>query len=82
MDNPYKDLTNIEFMTNVMDFSKQGALMQVYILEAISNYSKHFAHKTEEEIEHMKKTWGFIDPEAWQRCAKEYLEKYELKNKT
>ena len=65
--------TNIEFITEVMDYSRNGALMQAFILEGIGLYAK--------DILRMKKKpegWpDFISFEAWYRCAEEMIEKLD-----
>lgn len=35
-----KRQTNVEFITDLMDFSRSGALMQAFVIEAIGKYSE------------------------------------------
>ena len=52
--------TNTEFMTELMEFSKHGALMQSFIIQAIENFSKNVA-KIDPETQPEN---GFISFEA------------------
>ena len=60
-------MTNIELVTDMMNFSKAGGLKQAFILEAIRIYSEQTL---------AAEPWvntTFISQEAWQQCAKECL---------
>lgn len=62
-----KPKTNIELVTDLMDFSKQGALMQAFIIEAISKYR---------ELTLAAGPWeenSFLSQDAWKACATEVL---------
>ncbi len=64
--------TNIEFITRLMDFSNQGALMQMFILQAVIYYSQ----KVEEtDVSVFENT--LVNGEAWKRCATECLREIE-----
>jgi hypothetical protein len=60
--------TNVEFITSLMERSKQGALMQVFIIEAINNYSERSIASSPWPAGH------FINQDAWKRCAQESLD--------
>jgi len=62
--------SNIEFLTRVMDFSKYGALMQAFVIEAVNRYAEEM--KDAEIPEN-----HFISPKAWKGCAKEFLEEFK-----
>jgi hypothetical protein len=67
----YKQPTNnTEFLTQIMNFSKQGAMMQMFIMEAIRYYSEAVKENPIDDN-------GFINPEAWSRCANEFLEQLD-----
>ncbi len=59
--------TNVEFMTDLMEYSDSGALMQAFVIEALYYYSKVMLDNPLPEK-------GFINPEAWTRCATEAIE--------
>jgi len=69
-----KPETNIEFVTRLMDFSQQGALMQMFIITAIEKYGAIIEAADESE-------WNtdFINFGAWQRCAIEARENLEAR---
>lgn len=62
-----KHQTNFEFVTDLMDFSNQGALMHAFVIEAIGKYS---------ELTLADGPWpenSFINQDAWKACATEAL---------
>jgi len=61
--------TNIEFISHIMDYSKSGAMMQLFIMHAIEAQSDRVVADRKKVIENMKD--GFISGEAWVECAKE-----------
>lgn len=73
-----KIITNEQLISKLMKASQHGVLMQAFILQACEYYSalviKNFeAGKLD--------IGGFIHPEAWAGCAKEYLEESQKKIK-
>lgn len=60
-----KRKTNVQFVADLMDFSKSGALMQAFVIEAL----RHYAEITAEAAPWTNIT--FIDQGAWKACAKE-----------
>lgn len=64
--------TNIQFVTRIMDFSDNGALMQCFVIEAIASYSRNMK---DADLSSMK--GGFICPDAWRRCSIEILNELE-----
>jgi hypothetical protein len=62
-----KRRTNVQFIKHIMEYSKHGALMQAFVLDAIANRADVIAaSKPEDFPEH-----GMVAPEAWISCAKE-----------
>ena len=61
---PKKRPTNIEFVTELMNFSNYGALAQVFVIEAISKYASMCAEQRIRDN-------GFLNPDTWQGVAKE-----------
>ena len=57
--------TNTEFVTELMEHSDHGVLMQAFVLEALDNYSKQFVGKTKAPA-----GWpNWISFDAWSGCA-------------
>jgi len=71
-----KHRTNIQFITDLMSHSQQGALMQAYLIEAIHAYSKQTK---------VAPPWStdntFISEAAWRACADEALEAINNRSK-
>lgn len=64
--------TNIELVTELMEYSKNGALTQVYIISALQQWSEYVVNNKDEVIQGM--TGSIIHGEAWVQCAEEVLE--------
>lgn len=70
-----KHKTNIQLVTDLMTHSKQGVLMQAFIIEAVSNY----ANQTK-----VSPAWSeqsFISEAAWRACADEALDAINNRSK-
>lgn len=67
--------TNIEFVTRIMDFSNYGPLTQLFILEAIRNWSDLVA-----EADPSKVDTPMISGHAWVGVAREIKAKLEDRN--
>ena len=71
-----KYLTNEQLVSGLMAYSKQGALMQTFIIEAIAKYS---------EQTKVSPPWStdntFISEAAWRACADEALEAINNRSK-
>jgi hypothetical protein len=61
-----KRKTNIEFVSHIMDFSRHGALMQVFVMQALEQYANRVAEAKPEDVDS-----GLANGEAWVGCAKE-----------
>ena len=72
-----KNKTNVERIKHIMEYSEHGALMQLFIIDALSKYSEHVV-KNEKELKDSMRN-SFIHPGAWVGCAKE-LNEYLNKN--
>ena len=70
-----KHKTNIQFITDLMSHSQQGALMQAYLIEAIHAYSK------QTKVAPPWSNQSFISEAAWRACADEALEAINNRNK-
>lgn len=65
--------TNIEFLTEWMEFSRTGAMAQFFVVQAISYYAQRVLQDQDKLREDMKS--NFINPEAWIAVAKEWEQK-------
>lgn len=62
--------TNIEIVTDIMEFSKHGPLIQGFVMVALDAYAAQV-------IKHGAKTFDspLINGEAWVGCAQEVIDK-------
>lgn len=71
-----KHPTNAELINGLMSYSKQGVLMQAYMIEAIHAYSKQTK---------VAPPWStdntFISEAAWRACADEALDAINNRSK-
>ena len=72
--------TNVEFVADLMEYSRHGPLVQLFIMDALAKYSKMVAGKTVPELT-KEGDWNFIAPEAWIAVAKEVSERMEARLK-
>jgi hypothetical protein len=63
--------TNEEFIGDLMGYSEHGALIQIFVVEAIRNYAEQVA-ATPTPTDHGT---GYISAIAWHGCATEVMEK-------
>lgn len=69
--------TNVEFVTEIMEFSKYGALVQIFVLQAIEKFANEVANAPPEIF---AKTDHFISTKAWQGVAREIVQKIDQRN--
>jgi hypothetical protein len=71
-----KHVTNVELINKLMTHSKQGVLMQAFIIEAIAKYA---------EQTKVSPPWStdntFISEAAWRACADEAMEAINNRSK-
>lgn len=73
-----KQKTNEEFVRDVMMFSRRGALIQPFVLQALQVFSTLVIEEYESgELAEKMKCNGFISVDAWADCAREILEKMD-----
>jgi len=70
-----KHKTNIQLVTDLMSHSQQGALMQAFIIEAISKYSE------QTKVSPPWSNQNFISEASWRACADEALEAINNRSK-
>lgn len=68
--------TNIEFVTEIMEYSKYGGMAQLFVIDALDKHSHAVANAPPEAF---AKSAHFISTEAWQGVAREIAGK--LKNR-
>ena len=68
----FKTMTNVEFVTNIMEYSKHGPLAQAFIIEAISKWSELVS-----KADPAKLDTPFMSGAAWVGVAKEIYTKTE-----
>lgn len=65
-------LTNTQLVEELMEFPRSGPLMQVFIIQALSEFSKGVLASTPGSLGN-----GLVSEEAWRACASEILEKLQ-----
>jgi len=70
-------MTNVEFVTDLMEYSKYGAMVQLFVIEALHHYSNTVANASPEQFEEWN---GLISPQAWQGVAREIAEKIDQRS--
>ena len=63
--------SNTEFLTRVMEFASSGPLMQVFVIQALDQYSKQVAGMTVEELTKQFDPNHWVAPAGWHACATE-----------
>ena len=67
-----KNKTNVQHIKHIMEFSRHGALMQAFVIDALIKHSQEVIKSEGPLTEKMKD--GFVSGEAWVGCAKELNE--------
>lgn len=66
-------LSNVEFVTELMQFSRFGALAQAFVIDAISQHANAIAATDNPEAF----TTGLFDGQVWVDCAKDIKKKMD-----
>ena len=64
--------TNVEFVTELMEFSAYGGLIQAFVLQALEQYCARVAAASPEEVD-----TPMVSGHAWHGCAVEIQQKLE-----
>ncbi|PLC40009.1 hypothetical protein C0Q88_25275 [Ralstonia pickettii] len=72
-----KPKTNIEFVCELMDFSRFGPLAQMFVIDALSKWSEKIARTPIEELRTAFDGNPLIGAEAWRGVAREIKEKLD-----
>lgn len=59
--------TNLDLITEIMTFSRYGALSQAFVIDALTKHANRVAEATAEELAPMQN--GLVSAEAWQGVA-------------
>lgn len=62
--------TNVEFVTELMEFSAHGALIQAFVLQALDQYAKRVAAMDPQTLD-----TPLVSDHAWHGCAVELRDK-------
>ncbi|KPU88106.1 hypothetical protein APR50_42680 [Variovorax paradoxus] len=62
--------TNVEFVTELMEFSAHGALIQAFVMQALEQYAKRVAATNPEAL-----NTPMVSGHAWHGCALEVQRK-------
>ncbi|MFG7076900.1 hypothetical protein ACGYV5_26790 [Burkholderia pseudomallei] len=70
-------MTNLECITNLMTFSRYGALAQAFIMDALSKHAAHVARMPLEELTEKFGDQPIVSAKAWHGVANEIHDKLE-----
>lgn len=78
------DMTNVEFVQHIMNFSKHGALSQMVVLDCLQRGLEHYiSHKDEileaEKARREKGQYSLVNMEAWVSCCEDNLQRIQQK---
>jgi hypothetical protein len=68
-------MTNLECLTNIMTFSRYGALAQAFVMDALSRHAASIAAMPPDELQ--QKLNPMVSAQAWQGVASEINKKLE-----
>lgn len=72
-------MTNIELVTNIMEFSEYGSMSQLVVMEAIESYVRNIESRG---VDALVEAWGedfLINPRRWFRTCVEIREKLDAR---
>jgi hypothetical protein len=67
--------TNVEVITEIMEFSRYGALAQMFVMDALSKQARAVADAPPEAFE--GDGWKLVNPQAWRGVAREIAGKLD-----
>jgi hypothetical protein len=70
-----KNKTNVDIVKDLMEFSRNGPMMQLFVIDALGKWSEEIASKSDEELTKAFGEGSFVNPIAWKRCAIECRDK-------
>lgn len=69
--------TNVDVITEIMEFSRFGALSQMFVIDALSKAARAMADAPPEDFAGEEWKNSFMSPEAWQGVAREIADKLD-----
>jgi hypothetical protein len=71
-----KRQTNVQFLTQLMEYSNFGAMSQVFIMDAIQKHAKHVSSIP---LDDLRKQFGesMVSADSWHGVAIEIKDKFE-----
>lgn len=70
-------MTNLECLTDIMTFSRYGALAQAFVMDALSHHAERVATVPLDTLQQQFGAHPHISVEAWQSVAREIHTKLE-----
>lgn len=70
-------MTNLECLTEIMTFSRYGALAQAFVMDALSKHAERVATVPLDKLQEQFGVHPLISVEAWQGVAREIHDKLE-----
>ena len=67
-----KKVTNVEFVTHLMEFHPSGALVQAFVIEALRFYSRMVGQQDPANFDPSKEY--FVNPHAWRAIGVDVLQ--------
>jgi hypothetical protein len=67
--------TNVEAITEIMEFSRYGAMAQMFIIDALNKQARAVADAPPEAFE--GEGWEMVSGKAWQGVAREIADKLD-----
>ncbi len=70
-------MTNLECLTDIMEFSRYGALAQAFVMDALSKHAEHIAKLPLDELQKQLGNHPLVSACAWHGIAQEIHTKLE-----
>ncbi|RIV77659.1 hypothetical protein [Burkholderia pseudomallei] len=70
-------MTNLECLTDIMEFSRYGALAQAFVMDALSKHAEHVAKLPLEKLQQQLGDHPLVSGPAWHGVAQEIHTKLE-----
>ncbi|MGN8186537.1 hypothetical protein ACTJLD_11200 [Burkholderia sp. 22088] len=70
-------MTNLECLTDIMTFSRYGALAQAFVMDALSKHAERVATVPLDQLQAQFGVHPMISVQAWQGVAREIHDKLE-----
>lgn len=70
-------MTNVEAVTELMEFSRYGALAQMFVIDALTKHAERVAAMTDEQVAKLDAESGMVNMTAWRGVAREIKAKLE-----